>query len=136
MMKYTVPGMGTIYIGQKANEYLSFKQIDLTGIESIVFVASAPAQYGMTGGTVEVRLDSPTGELIGTSELIKPSAGKEQMPPPAIVKAKLKPTSGIRDVFYVLKNEKANGMTLFALIQIRYQNNPKVTSSKQQISMR
>lgn len=47
------------------NSYLGFRQFDLTGIKQLQLDATAQRREGSAGGTIEVRLDSPTGTLIG-----------------------------------------------------------------------
>jgi cytochrome c len=49
----------------KANGFIGFKQIDLTGIQELEINATAFPMMGYLGGTVEVRLDNPEGELLG-----------------------------------------------------------------------
>ncbi len=49
----------------KANGYIGFKQIDLTGIPQMEIGALAFPMMGYIGGTIEVRLDKPDGELLG-----------------------------------------------------------------------
>jgi len=84
----------------------------------------------MTGGTVGVRLGSPTGELIGESAKIIPVASPaEGMPAPSIVAAKVKPVTGFQDVYFVYKNEEsAPGRMLFVMLQIHFGYNPKLTT--------
>ncbi len=53
----------------KAGGYIGFKQIDLTGIQQLVIYATAFPSEGYAGGTVEVRLDDPAGELLGQVQL-------------------------------------------------------------------
>jgi cytochrome c len=127
IQKFKLPDMPvTLMIGQRNNAYLGFKQIDLTGIDQLTFIASAAKQYGMAGGTVEVRLDSPKGELIGQSSEIVPQEAKGQRPPPSIATAKLKPVSGFHDIYFIYKNEKAApGQMLYVLLNINFSYNPK-----------
>jgi len=117
----------TMMIGQKNNSYIGFKHFDMTGVDVATFVASAPKQYGMTGGTVEVRIDSPTGDVIGESSVIAPSVSAGAGPAaPTIAVAKLKPVSGFHDVYFLYKNEKATGgQMLYVLMQINFSYNPK-----------
>ncbi|ODS57748.1 MAG: PKD domain-containing protein, partial [Acidobacteria bacterium SCN 69-37] len=51
-----------------------FRGIDLTGIRQIVFSAQAGGRGGEVGGTIEVRLGSPTGTLIGQAVVPPPAA--------------------------------------------------------------
>ncbi len=61
----------------KANGYIGFKQIDLTGIPQLEISAMALKMMGYQGGTIEVRLDNPDGELLGqvTIESKNPNFG-------------------------------------------------------------
>ncbi len=118
-MKY-----GAIVIASTNNAYMAFNNIDLTGIEQIAFTAVAPkAQMNAAGGLIEVRLGSPTGKLIGTTPMIEPvaEAGPASMPAPVV--AKLSGATGLQDVYFVFKNDKAPaGQSLFAVIDLEFQN--------------
>jgi cytochrome c len=86
---------------------VALKQVDLTGVAAVTFVAVAPAQYQAKGGKIEVRLDSPTGALLGESELIRPTT--DQAAPPARLRAALRPTSGVHGVYLVFRNVDVKG---------------------------
>jgi cytochrome c len=86
---------------------VALKQIDLTGIDAIAFVAVAPAQYQAKGGKIEVHLDSPTGALLGESEVIRPTT--DPGAPPSRLRTTLRPTSGLHDVYLVFRNPDAKG---------------------------
>ena len=122
IQKFKMGDMPTFMIGQADGAYIGFRKLDLTGISQVTFVASAPQQYGMTGGKIEIRLDSPTGELVGESSVIKPAMGSGQAPAaPSIVSAKLKPTEGFHDIYFILKNpDAASGQSLFVLLTIQF----------------
>jgi cytochrome c len=104
-----------ITIGAKSGAYVGFKGIDLTGISDVVFSASAPVQYlSSVGGKVEVRLDKPTGTLLGETSVIAPAA--EMSGPPTMLRAALQPTTGVHDVYFVFRNADAKeGQNLFIL---------------------
>ncbi|GAB3543028.1 PQQ-dependent sugar dehydrogenase [Spirosoma fluminis] len=101
-----------------SDSYLGYSQLDLTGIGQINFAAQAPARADAAGGIIEIRLDSPTGTLIGETAFISdrapaPSTGAQtaggtgrRRAPGAT--ATLTPTTGIHDVYFVFKNPKAN----------------------------
>lgn len=63
------------------DSYLGYANIDLNGISEVEVTAQAQTRVGASGGIVEVRLDSPTGKLIGQSEKIEPK--EVRMGPPA-----------------------------------------------------
>ncbi|MBT1688255.1 ThuA domain-containing protein [Dawidia soli] len=126
VQKYKMPDPPIeLMIGTSKGAHLIFKQVDLTGISAISFVAMAPENMlGAAGGTVEVRLDYPGGEVVGESPMITPvvmDLGGKTPPKPQIVTAPLKPTSGKHDLYFVYKNEKADPtQALFILINIIY----------------
>jgi cytochrome c len=51
--------------------YIAFKNIDLSGVKQLALSATANPSQGYAGGIIEIRLDGPTGELIGQAE-VKP----------------------------------------------------------------
>jgi cytochrome c len=119
--KMNVPEAGPfdITLANRSGAHAKFERLDLTGVSAIVFVAMAPAQYQARGGTVEVRLDSATGPLIGQTEMIRPTAS----PAPTQARAALKPTTGMRDVYFVFRNEDttAPGM-LYVLMMAAFES--------------
>ncbi len=131
IMKMKIPGTETnIAIAQKDGAWLAFRQMDLSGMGAVTFIANAPANYGMMGGTVEVRLGSPDGEIIGTSSPITPTEVKAGAPPssmkPAIAVAPLKSTKGRQDVYFVCKGAEGGGPAgLFVLMQVMFQGADK-----------
>ena len=52
--------------------YLGYHDLDLTGVGEIAINADASPRVGAAGGFVEVRLGSPDGQLVGTTEKIVP----------------------------------------------------------------
>ena len=72
--KQSVPELPVeITVVNRPGASVALKQIDLTGVAAVTFAAVAPAQYQAKGGKIEVHLDSPTGALLGESELIRPT---------------------------------------------------------------
>lgn len=136
VMKYKVPEPPMeLMIGSGNKSYIGFSPVDLTGIEQVVLVAMAPEQLlNAAGGTVEVRIDSPTGTVIGESSPITPTKGAISNPSPIIAMAKLTPTTGMHEVYFIYKNEKSpSGQSLFILLNIQYLNGKKAANK---ISMR
>ena len=125
-MKY-----GTVIIASVKGSSIGFSSIDLTGIDQIAFTASAPkAQLNAAGGTIEVRLDEPTGKLVGETAFVGPADGASvtSMPPP--VAAKLSGATGVHDVYFVFKNDKAPaGQALMVLIDLEFQMSQSASGS-------
>lgn len=62
------------------NAYIGFRQLDLTGIRQLELGAAAQRREGSAGGTIEVRLDSPTGPLVGqTTVELAPEVDMEKL---------------------------------------------------------
>jgi cytochrome c len=126
VMKY-----GTIIIASVKGSSIGFSNIDLTNIAQIAFTASAPkAQLNAAGGIIEVRLDGPTGKLVGETAFLSPSAAASPTNMPAPVVAKLSGATGVHDVYLVFKNDKApTGQALFVVIDLEFQTSPSATSN-------
>ena len=109
--KFTVEQLGgEVVIATENDSYIAFKNIDLTGVKSIV--VGAFSQQGTTmGGALEVRLGSPTGTVVGNLEVKEASL----MP----LKMKVN-TAGEQDLYFVFKNPKAEGKPLFAINTIEF----------------
>ena len=113
--KMEVPQMPVpMTMPSKSGASVMLKQIDLTNISEIVIAATAPAQYAI-GGKVEIHADSAGGPLLGETEMLQKSEGTNV--PPAQLRAALKPTTGMHDVYFVFKNDevKAQQMIMIAL---------------------
>ena len=91
-------------IPQGVDSYLGLNEVDLTGIDYIEFTGSAiPGANSNLGGMIEIRVDSPTGELVGqTSEIILDENGEET----PLAKAAIDNVSGIHDVYFVFTTGK------------------------------
>ena len=78
-------------------------------------VAVPKQQLQAVGGQIEVRLDSPTGQLLGQTDEILPVEAKSAADvfKPIMTKVTLTPATGIHDLYFVFKNEKAGKSPLF-----------------------
>ncbi|MFZ5999842.1 MAG: cytochrome C, partial [Bacteroidota bacterium] len=92
----------------KSGSYVALKQVDLTGIAEVEIMAVAPKspQISTEGATIEVREDSPTGKLVGSSEFIG-DTGAGFAPKASLIK--LQPSPGMHDYYFVFANPKAKG---------------------------
>lgn len=67
-------GGNNLAIPSKSGAYLVLKQVDLTDLSALQIAAAAPkAQLNAAGGKVELRLGSPQGTLLGTSDFLEAS---------------------------------------------------------------
>ena len=112
--KMKVPQMPVaMTMPSKSGTWARLDDLDLTGIGSVVVTAMAPSQYGAVGGKVEVHADSETGPLLGETETLQPVAGANT--PPVQIRAALKPTTGVHDVYLVFRNDQAKGQQLMMI---------------------
>lgn len=81
----------------EANGYLMYEQIDLKGVRGITFDF-----LHEKGGQIEVRLDKPDGQIIGTAKVPKSTAKTGWVQ----ATANLRPTKDILDLYFVFKSER------------------------------
>ena len=86
--------------------YIGFPDLDITEIASLTFSAGGPI-----GGTIEVRLDSPEGTLIGQAN-VTPSEDRRTLNE---FVATVQPTEGAHDIYLVFRNPKVPDQSLFNL---------------------
>lgn len=123
-------GDNELMIGTHDGAYVGFEQIDLTNVGAMTFTASAPGNYGFVGGVVEVRVDSPTGPVIGTSSRIAPGQGAGQQAG-IQVRAAIQKTEGMHDLYLVYRNPgSAEGANLFVLVNVGLEFDQKATASR------
>jgi len=98
--------------------WLKMAQLDLSGVQALEILGGAMSAF-MDGGIVEIRLDDPEGELIGTwtVETSLTPAGMQQ---PNLVE--LKPTEGMHDLYLVSKNEGDGNRPVAALLYVEFLN--------------
>jgi cytochrome c len=109
-MKVPVEGEGDLVIATTSGGYITFNDLDLTDLSGVTVYASG-REGGTAGGNVEVRLDKPDGELLG-SVTIKNGA---RIPYKIPFNRK---QSDSHKVFLVFTNPSAGGKTLFAVSDI------------------
>ena len=142
-----VAGLGFSVVGY-ANSYIAFQAIDLTDIEKMVFDASAQQREGSVGGKIEIRLDSPTGAIIGEQRvdvappvdiakvMAEMESEKKNAKPGTVVKQRnpfarppvevsVANTAGKHDIYIVFKNDNAKAIEpLMSFSKIKFQNKP------------
>jgi cytochrome c len=122
-------GGTSFIIPTRHGSYISLKQIDLSGISEVEFMAVAPkAQLNAEGGTIELHIDSPTGTLVGKSEFIGdvPGGGFNAKP----VSVMLQPTRGEHDVYVIFQNPNAKaGASLMVVMNSSFKSTTSETSA-------
>ncbi len=108
--KMTVEDRGEMVLASSDGSYIVFNDIDLTDLSALSVYASG-REGGTAGGQVEVRLDKPDGELLGSTTI------KNGPPTPYKIPFDKKRTD-THKVFFVFVNPKAEGKPLFAVWDI------------------
>ena len=129
----TTPSVNFFVVGD--NSHFAMKQLDLSGIQQIDVLSTINQRNGGIGGSVEIRLGSPTGEVLGQSEKIGRKEGGGFRPPQGVnpidwrrqnanrAKVKIKPTTGLQDLYFVFKNSDAKGdQVLMSILEIEFKN--------------
>lgn len=103
-----------MFIVSRDGAHISFRGIDLTGVDRVEIGALTRfwTWSHFLGGTAEVRLGSPTGQLVGTPVTITPPATLpdqvvlgENLEKPVVVDVSA--VSGMHDVYFVFRNAQA-----------------------------
>lgn len=84
----------------QSGAYIMFSKIDMTEISEVIYTLTSSAV-----GTVELRLNSPDGKLISEADL---SQSKSQVAQWPTIKSKVELTEGIKNIYVIYRNEKAN----------------------------
>jgi cytochrome c len=103
-------GSGTEVVMGKHNAYIAFDDVDLSGIGSIEATTSINERF-QAGGTLEVRLDSPTGIKIGETKADASSA---------IIPIKAPSDNKLHKLYFVFKNPEAGTKPLFSIESMQF----------------
>ena len=117
----------------KLDSVVGFKNVDLTGVKQVEIVAMANAKDSQAGGTIQIRLDSATGDLLGEAK-VEPrdpptgggrggaGGGRGGFNPFAAgaIKVNVTDTKGKHGLYLVFKNDLAkDGASLMSLTSLR-----------------
>lgn len=105
------------------NSFFVFKHTDLTGIHSIsVGIGSSDNRQQFSGGRMEIRLDSPTGALIGSVAIPAKNGGAGRMEISELsAPLNMMPDGKFHDVYFVLKNENNPSQQVAAVDWVRFE---------------
>lgn len=111
-----------MFIVMNAGTWAAYNEVDLSGIKQISFAGAAPKeQLNSSGGTVEIRLDSPDGELIGETEKMEIFNGPMSDIKPVKITARIKEVTGMHTLYFVFRNPEAKG-PLFIIFSATLEN--------------
>ncbi|QRR01718.1 ThuA domain-containing protein [Dyadobacter sandarakinus] len=109
--KFKIPGGAEVVLGTKSGSYITFNDIDLSGV-SAIDVAAGYREGPTAGGTLEVYLDSPGGTKIGEAKV--GTSGTVSIPVKTAADNKLHP------LVFVFRNTAAGNKPLFTLDWIQF----------------
>lgn len=118
IMKISNGGMDLAIIS-KPGAYMVLKQVDLNAVSELQIQAVAPKpQLNAAGGKVELRMDSPTGKLVGESAFLEASDKMDFKPTVLSVPVKLtdKTDGKLHDIYVVFVNPKAEEHSLMVVM--------------------
>jgi cytochrome c len=129
----TTPRVNFFMVGDQS--YIGFKDIDLTGVKAIMLYLGVSERVGAKGASVDIRLDSPTGKLLGQAEMVTKAPEGGFRPPEGVSRkewarqnsAKASATfsgiSGKHDIYFVFNNPNAKAEEiLVAINEIEFKN--------------
>jgi cytochrome c len=111
-------GGNNLAIPSKSGAYMILKQVDLTGISEIKVGATAPKpQLNAVGGSVEARLGSPKGALLGRSAFLEPSDKMDFTPKTVSIPIQLPNNfdGTLQDICLVFTNTKSEGSLMVVM---------------------
>ena len=108
-MNYKIDGLGEVVIALNDKGYVAYNDIDFSGIGAFKVMGMASNERAV-GGKVEIRLDSPTGQLLGTGDIEKGT--------PKPTKIAISPTTGFHTLYLVFSNPNNGGKPLYSLVDI------------------
>lgn len=79
-------------------DWIAVSNADFGQVGPTTFMANVAA---VNGGTIEIRLDSPDGELIGTLE-VTPTGGEQEW---KLMECDVKQVTGVHNIFFLFKGE-------------------------------
>jgi len=113
---------GIVNVIPVSGGYIGFKNIDLAGIKEIELKVTTSLREDNPGGTIEVRLDSHSGILIGATTIaaVSDEVLGESSAPRKIV---LKPATGRHTLYFVFKNSVTSPLIpLFSVNNLKFVN--------------
>lgn len=116
-------GGNNLAIPSKSGAYMELKQVNLEGLTAVRVMATAPKpQLNAIGGKVELRLDSPTGKLIGESSFLEASEKMDFTPNQLQIPIKQPVTTDNKphDVYLVFTNPGKNMGSLMVVMGVEF----------------
>ena len=93
--------------------YVGYNDLDLTGIIALDITATSNVMY-TGGGTINVHIDSPQGEVIGTAEVAKPTSSEV-----LALSLPLKQVEGKHDLYLVFSGSSDQPVAMLVTLEFR-----------------
>ncbi|MBB6326483.1 cytochrome c [Algoriphagus iocasae] len=129
----TTPSINFFMMGDQS--YIGFKDLDMTGVKEIMLYLGISARNNAKGASVEIRIDSPTGTVIGQTEKVTSAPAGGFRPPAGMSRlewmrqnsakpfAKISEVNGRHDIYFIFKNSDAKSEDILVSInEIEFKN--------------
>jgi cytochrome c len=129
----TTPSVNFFMMGDQS--YIGFKDLDMTGVKEIMLYLGISARNNAKGASVEIRIDSPTGTVIGQTEKVTSAPAGGFRPPAGMSRlewmrqnsakpfAKISEVNGRHDIYFIFKNSDAKSEDILVSInEIEFKN--------------
>ncbi|MFN0177035.1 MAG: carbohydrate-binding protein [Saprospiraceae bacterium] len=114
-------GDTVVLIELKSGSFFVFKHVDLTGVHSIVMgIGMSDSKYQFGGGSVEIRLGSAKGKLMGKAVLPQNKTGLKMEFTEVNIPLSETVHSGFYDIYLVFKNENEPSKAVAAVDWVRF----------------
>jgi cytochrome c len=122
----TTPRVNFFMVGDQS--YIGFRDIDLTGVKEITLYLGISERVGAKGASVDIRLDSPNGKLLGQTEKVTKSVEGGFRPPEGVsrkdwerqnaAKASVafSEISGKHDIYFIFNNPEVKAEEILVSI--------------------
>jgi cytochrome c len=106
----------------KHNAWFAFQAVDLTGVKGLTLrVGYGDKKYPYAGGTLEVRLGSPHGDLLGTAQFESKNGEKMLFEERSIALAQPSNKGELEDLYFVFRNIQNQGQGVIGLDWVRFE---------------
>ncbi|MBK7938111.1 MAG: ThuA domain-containing protein [Lewinellaceae bacterium] len=105
----------------KNNSFFVFKHSDLRGVHSVAIgIGSGDNLYKFSGGRLELRLDGPTGPLVGKVQVPSKNAAKRMEFSEIVLPLESRGDGKFHDLYFVVKNENNPSQPVVAVDWVRF----------------
>ncbi len=120
---YKPEGSGLEVLNElKHNAWFAFQAVDLTGIQKLTLrIGYGDKKYPYAGGSLEIRLGSPHGEVIGTAQFESKNGEKMVFEERSIALNLPSNKGNLEDLYFVFRNIQNQGQGVIGVDWLRFE---------------